>query len=128
MLTGHGYFNLFLKRIGRAQTTVGYHCGTSGVDYGEEDSASHTLLHCIAFERDRNELVNRIGHFDPGDLIARMQGGSLDSWKAVVRFAETVLTAKEVAEQERQALRGIAPSCYTKRTGRARIQWRIVRE
>jgi len=50
-----------------------------------------------------------IGRFEPCDLVFRMLE-SPDAWIAVIRFAEFVLTAKEVTEHKRQASQGVAQS------------------
>lgn len=93
MLKGHGCFNWFLRRIRKLAVDLQPNVPvvepstshpTRGQIYGEGDNTSHTLLHYVAFERDRNVLIDKLGHFGPGNLIVQTLG-SLDSWKAVVR-------------------------------------------
>lgn len=103
LFTGHGCFNRFLHRIGRAPSPGCSHCGFPGEENEEDDDALHTLMRCEAFDGDRERLVQRIGPFDPGGLVSLMLD-SPEQWNAVVDFAETVLSAKESAEHERQGL------------------------
>ena len=114
LLTGHGCFNRYLNRTGRAPSPGCSHCGPPGSNGDEEDSAYHTLVRCKAFDGEREALVQRIGDFAPSDLVSRMLE-SPAAWDAVVRFAEAVMSAKEEAERAWQRKRGIAPS----RRGRA---------
>jgi len=102
IFTGHGCFNRFLHRIGRAQSPGCSHCGFPGEENEEDDDAHHTLMRCEAFEGDRERLVRKIGRFEPGDLVSRMLV-SKDQWTAVADFAETVMKEKELAERQRQA-------------------------
>lgn len=114
LMTGHGCFNRFLRRIGRAPSAGCSHCGSPD-EYAEwEDDAAHTLVHCEAFDGERERLVRKIGPFDPGGLVPLMLE-SPANWDAVSRFAREVMTAKEEAERERQARQGIAPSRRTRR-------------
>lgn len=102
LMTGHGCFNRFLHRIGRAPSVGCSHCGPTDELGDEEDDAHHTLQRCEAFECDRERLVLAIGPFDPGDLV-RLMLESPENWRAVARFAEDVMTAKEQAEFARQS-------------------------
>jgi hypothetical protein len=123
LMTGHGCFNRFLHRIGRAPSAGCSHCGSTDELGDEEDDAYHTLQRCEAFECDRERLVLAIGPFDPGDLV-RLMLESPAKWRAVAKFAEDVMTAKEEAEFERQSLQGIAPARRARRraTGRRNVR------
>lgn len=73
LVTGHGYFNWFLQRIGHALSAGCYHYEPpdNHVEV-EEDDILHTLVCCEAFECDWEHLVQSIGRFEPGDLVSRM--------------------------------------------------------
>ena len=102
IFTGHGCFNRFLHRIGRAPSPGCSHCGFPGEENEEDDDALHTLMRCEAFDGDRERLILRIGRFEPCDLESRMLE-SPDCWEAMVDFAEVVILEKELAERQRQA-------------------------
>lgn len=119
LMTGHGCFNRFLHRIGRAPSVGCSHCGPTDELGDEEDDAHHTLMRCEAFECDRERLVLAIGPFDPGDLV-RLMLESPAHWRAVVTFAEDVMSAKEEAEFARQSLQGVVPSRRARRRAMGR--------
>lgn len=119
LMTGHGCFNWFLHRIGRAPSVGCSHCGPTDELGDEEDNARHTLERCEAFECDRERLVLAIGPFDPGDLV-RLMLESPANWRAVATFAEDVMTAKEQAEHARQSLQGCAPARRARRRAAGR--------
>ncbi|XP_046742525.1 uncharacterized protein LOC124409153 [Diprion similis] len=96
ILTGHGCFEGFLHRIGRATDPSCKHCG------GEIDSVEHAIAECPAWKAEREELQSAIGlGLGLGDLVHAMARDK-QGWAAVAKFAERVMTAKEVAERERQ--------------------------
>jgi hypothetical protein len=94
LMTGHGCFNRFLRRIGRAPSVGCSHCGPTDELGDEEDDAHHTLQRCEVFECDRECLVLTIGPFDSGDLV-RLMLESPANWRAVVTFVEDVMSTKE---------------------------------
>ena len=101
LFTGHGCFNRFLHRIGRAPSPGCSHCGFPDEVNEVDDDALHTLMRCEAFDGERERLVQRVGTFDPGGLVSLMLA-SQDSWDAVSDFARAVMSAKESAERIRQ--------------------------
>lgn len=105
LITGH--FNEFLLRIDRAPSAGCSLCGPPDNHAKEEDDALHTLVRSEAFECDRERLVLIIGPFDPGDLFSRILESPFDK-EAVARFTDSVMSAKEKAERERQFLHGVA--------------------
>jgi len=114
LMTGHGCFNRFLHRIGRAPSVGCSHCGPTDELGDEEDDAHHTLMRCEAFGCERERLVLAIGPFDPGDLV-RLMLESPANWRAVATFAENVIAAKEEAEFARQSRQGLAPARRARR-------------
>ena len=101
LFTGHGCFNRFLHRIGRAPSPGCSHCGFPDEENEVDDDALHTLMRCEAFDGERERLVQRVGTFDPGGLVSLMLE-SPDRWNAVAEFAGAVMSAKESAERWRQ--------------------------
>ncbi|CAL1687484.1 unnamed protein product [Lasius platythorax] len=96
LLTGHGCFNSYLYKIGKADSPICAHCGR------EHDTAEHTLQACTTWSMERNELKKEVGH----DLSLGVVVGAMialeKTWAAAIWFAETVMLAKEVAERARQ--------------------------
>ncbi|CAK1582411.1 unnamed protein product [Parnassius mnemosyne] len=97
VLSGHGCFGKYLRRIDREPDARCHHCVHCG-----EDTAQHTLAECVAWEEQRRVLTNKVG----GDLslpaLVRKMVGSAESWDAVVSFCEDVMSQKETAERERE--------------------------
>jgi len=101
LLMGHSCFNRYLYRIGSVSSSGCSHCGPPKSSSDEEDSTYHTLVRCRAFESDREALVKRIDDLNPSDLVPHMLESSA-MWDAIVRFAESVMSVKEVVERARQ--------------------------
>ena len=96
ILTGHGCFGDYLKRIGAESTAVCHHCG------GDPDSAQHTLEECPAFSAQRAALTAVIGPvLSPAALIAALLSGGR-KMNAVTSFCEEVISFKEAAERQRE--------------------------
>lgn len=117
MLSGHGCFGKYLRRIGREQTPVCHHC-----DGCPEDTAQHTLEECSAWASQRRDLIAAIGGSDlslPAVVEAIVGGES--AWEGAVAFCEQVMLAKETAERERERI-SIPLSSRSRRTGRRRAQ------
>lgn len=97
IFTGHGCFGSFLFKIGKADTNNCMHCAESC-----EDTAEHTMEYCTAWESSRIILRTIVGN----DLSLKTLVGKMTEsktvWNAVKSYAREVLTAKEVAERERE--------------------------
>lgn len=102
MLLGHGCFGSYLFRIGRKPTAGCHHCNS-----GANDTTRHTLLDCSAWEEERRVLGVVVGR---DALVSLPAIGSVhvrgsQNWDTVASFcAAVVMTAKEVAEGERQKI------------------------
>lgn len=72
LITGHGCFNQFLHRIGRATSLDCSHCGSPDEFSEEEDDSAHTLFRCEAFQHNRERLIAVIGQFGPEDMVHLM--------------------------------------------------------
>ena len=98
ILTGHGCFGEYLRKIGAEETAACHHCSA------DVDSAQHTLEACGAFSDQRCRLVGRIGSdLTPAALIRALLAGE-EERQAVLNFCEEVMSIKEAAERERERI------------------------
>ncbi|XP_033361895.1 uncharacterized protein LOC117240128 [Bombus vosnesenskii] len=96
VLTGHGVFGEFLKKIGWEATDICHHCGEG------RDTAQHTLELCPAWELPRYTLRHAIGEIlTPSAIVEAIMRGAQE-YEAVRLFCERVMLAKERAERERK--------------------------
>ena len=96
VLTGHGCFGEYLKRIGAELTADCHHCSAG------PDSAQHTLEECVAFEEQRCALVTAIGpDLTPPAIVKALLAGG-EKCAAATSFCEEVMSCKEAAERERE--------------------------
>lgn len=92
LLTGHGFFNQYLYRMGIRRSPLCSYCAN------EVDDARHTFFYCSRWTVERNEAWIILGEvFNPSNIISLM-ANSETSWSAVMRFAEDVLKAKKAEE------------------------------
>ncbi|XP_060822332.1 uncharacterized protein LOC132910580 [Bombus pascuorum] len=95
VLTGHGVFGEFLKKIRKEVTNICHHCGEA------EDSAQHTLQHCPAWAMQRHTLTVKIGDdLSPRRIVEALLRSRSD-YEAVRDFCEQIMLAKERAERLR---------------------------
>jgi len=97
IITGHGSFGDYLFRIGRAVSPACPFCGEV------EDSAWHTLGECPEWAEDRERLVGVLGPDLSLTTVLRAAVSSPEKWRALIGYAERVMTKKEAAERLRQA-------------------------
>jgi len=98
IMTGHGCFNDYLFRIGKAPAPGCSHCSSL------EDSAQHTLEVCPAWEVERETLISWIGaDLRISTVVERILQNS-ENWRAFSYFCTSVMRKKEVAERKRQRL------------------------
>ncbi|XP_012238218.1 uncharacterized protein LOC105680460 [Bombus impatiens] len=96
VLTGHGVFGEYLRRIRRETTDICRHCGEG------RDTAQHTLELYPAWELPRYTLRHAIGEtLTPSVIVEAMLRGSQE-YEVVRLFCERVVLAKERAERERK--------------------------
>lgn len=98
ILTGHGVFYSYLRRLNRVTTDRCPHCMTGAIDTME-----HTLTICIAWASEREELLRKLDMnaiaFNLKSMIGAMVQ-SKESWAAAQCYVEKVMFDKE--EKERQ--------------------------
>jgi hypothetical protein len=100
VLTGHGCFGAFQRRIGKKPTEECHHCGEL------VDDADHTLFECAAWTQERTRLEEALGdktEVSPEKMVPSMLQNN-EKWSAWMAFASTVMTAKEEEERSRQRL------------------------
>ena len=96
ILTGHGCFGEYLRRIGAEKTAACHHCDA------EMDTAQHTLAECGAFEEPRGRLAAVIGRsLTPAAIVDAMLASDTRK-EAVSTFCEEVMSLKEAAERDRE--------------------------
>ncbi|VVC33691.1 Reverse transcriptase domain [Cinara cedri] len=117
-LTGHGCFQDYLHRRGRAATPLCLLCGV-----GAEDTVEHTLLECAFWEQERSVLarsarVGTVGVADMTEMVCgpdpallpeddpgrrkRILAAAQSVTDAFLTFVEAVLGRKEALERDRQ--------------------------
>ena len=114
-MTGHGCFQYYLSRMGRAGSPVCVQCGSA------IDTVEHTLLKCAYWEPYRVALSDRLGHrLTVEDMSSIILGPSedevpedqpergealefaLESLRMLYKFIEEILSIKEEEERARQ--------------------------
>lgn len=97
MLTGHGCFGQYLRRIGSECTERCWHCDA------EKDTARHTLRYFPAWEEQRAALRREIGQDITMPTIVRklLQNQARE---AFLTFCSTVMRSKENSERAREGI------------------------
>ncbi|XP_011861152.1 PREDICTED: uncharacterized protein LOC105558198 [Vollenhovia emeryi] len=98
LLTGHGCFGTYLRRIGKA---VCPYCWEEGGE-GEIDSAEHTIADCRTWSAERAELTTVIGEDLSLRGVVQQMVETREKWAAFSLFVERVMRSKEEAERRRQ--------------------------
>jgi len=95
LLTEHGSFGTFLRRIGKVETAICPFCTL------EDDSVTHTIQVCPEWAEQRIDLQTVVSlSLELTDIIGAISS-SRDAWLAFSRFAECDMRAKEEAERVR---------------------------
>jgi len=102
MMSGHGCFNQYLARMGKVEADICFHC-----DRGQVDSPQHTLFECVAWRRERSELVRSLDEIGEDEALAPntlvpIMLRSAEGWGQVSTFAAKVMKKKMNAEWARQ--------------------------
>jgi len=106
LLTGHGVFFTYLKRIKTADSDRCPH-----FDKDLQDSMEHTLTQCEAWTEQRIRLVTTLNINIDELTLSRMVAKMIESkekWTAVYTFAESVMFQKEEHERRNRS------TCQTK--------------
>ncbi|XP_011859441.1 PREDICTED: uncharacterized protein LOC105556937 [Vollenhovia emeryi] len=102
LLTGHGCFGAYLRRIGKAESAVCPYCSLEEGETSQIDTVEHTVAECPAWLCKRTELSASIGADLSLANIIRQIDRSREKWAAFSLFAERVMSTKEEAERQRQ--------------------------
>ncbi|GAB1860790.1 Reverse transcriptase [Camponotus japonicus] len=98
IISGHGCFQSYLNRIGKAETPTCVFCGE------EPDTPDHTLRHCVEWKDDRDILTSTVGQDLALNTLIREILQSEENWEAFITFAEKVILAKEDDERARERM------------------------
>ncbi|XP_011859554.1 PREDICTED: uncharacterized protein LOC105557032 [Vollenhovia emeryi] len=96
VLTGHGCFGGYLRRIGKEAAACCHHCEE------EVDDAQHTLEACPAWAEQRNALRGVVGDDLSLEAIVGRIVHNEEAWNAFSAYCEGVLLRKEEAERIRR--------------------------
>jgi hypothetical protein len=100
VLSGHGCFQTYLTRFGKALSGTCIMC-----QMGEDDDPEHTLTRCARFHAERAEVEMLLGEtLTIEGMIPRMIEEDAKAWNAVTSFVERVMQIKEEDERRRQAV------------------------
>ncbi|XP_018392975.1 PREDICTED: uncharacterized protein LOC108772028 [Cyphomyrmex costatus] len=98
ILTGHGCFGQYLCHIQKESTKRCWHCPSA------LNTATHTIVECSAWTRERAELRGVIGNdLSYPALITALLSDKAKK-EAVFRFSDQVMSIKEEAERARQGI------------------------
>lgn len=90
-LSGHGYFQAYLHKIGKASSPNCRYCGPY------RDDASHTFFSCERWIEERTDLEADTGPINPENVISKMLS-SEESWEKIATYVETVSREKKREE------------------------------
>ena len=98
VLSGHGCFNSYLHRIGKAPSPLCSHCDL------QEDTAGHTLFQCPVWSPQRERLLASLQRYELTEetLVPTMLENP-EQWRLIQEFVDAVMLEKEDAERERQS-------------------------
>lgn len=95
MLTGHGVFGTYLKKIGKSETDNCWYCGAP-------DSPKHTLLDCTEWEDLRRSAEANIGKKLTLCNIAETLLESEETWNLIKQLITNIMLKKESYEREKE--------------------------
>lgn len=87
LLSGHGNFQHYLYKMGKAESPKCLLCGN------ERDDVQHTFFYCDAWKEGRKRLEEEVGRINP-DNIVYMMLQSEQKWTSIERYTQTVLRKK----------------------------------
>jgi len=96
ILSGHGCFGVYLRRIKKKDSDLCHHCNMS------PDSAEHTLVECPAWDEERLQLRGATGVAITVDNLVPTMLLSAANCKATKDFARAVMLRKEADERARE--------------------------
>lgn len=96
LLSGHGYFRTYLKKIGKADSENCIYC------HEDRDDAEHTFFMCSHWAAQRASLEEEVGAVTPETVVYAMIAEE-QKWLSVARYAQSILRTKK-RELDQEAL------------------------
>lgn len=94
LMSGHGCFQKFRFRIGKAPAASCLECGAA------LDDAEHVLVSCPAYDTEREVLAAALGvPVEVNSLIGTATASS-EKWQAFLQFATSVMTDRQTKERD----------------------------
>lgn len=88
LLSGHGYFQAYLKIIQKVQSPSCFY-------YEENDDVYHTFFNCDRWALDKWDLEAELIQITPGNIVPKMLE-SWANWQNVLKYVERLLRQKKV--------------------------------
>lgn len=95
VLSGHGAFRHFAKRIGKDTTDECMYCR-------EQDTVEHTIFNCARWREERDRAYGELQEELTPETLAATMTTSDSAWKIVHNMIRRIMSAKEKEELERQ--------------------------
>lgn len=89
IITGHGVFASYICRIGKRETPWCWYCG-----HTEVDNSEHTFFWCKNWQREREDLNNKMGIKLDRNNIGDQMLMSEKNWNAINNFVTAVMKQK----------------------------------
>lgn len=110
ILTGHGCFAAFKKKIGRSNSEDCWLCAE------KKDDAEHTLLRCPFFKRERERVINEVGALEVDTLLGILADEKKREYLMV--FINKTMGIKEEMERQLDAEQKLQAGSARNRTTR----------
>ncbi|XP_063539376.1 uncharacterized protein LOC134748513 [Cydia strobilella] len=120
ILTDHGCFGKYLRRIEREESPMCHECGAP------VDTARHTLEECPAWGPQRAILQTKVGADLSLASIVKAMLDSEEAWKAMASFTDEIMSQKEAAKRARENDPNAHPLRRRRAGGRARRYARLL--
>nr|CAI5852388.1 unnamed protein product [Callosobruchus analis] len=95
LLTGHGCFELYAKRFGKASDDTCLYCL-------QADSPEHTLLHCVRWRGVREEVIETLGIPFTLDNLTDIMTQHPRHWTLIRNMAKTIMSRKETDKRSQK--------------------------
>lgn len=95
-LSGHGCFQSFIHKIGKAQTPKCLYCE-------ENDNPEHTFFGCVRWEREKEETESVLGEFLTKENLVSTMLQSESNWKEISNMITKIMKQKEEMERRLRA-------------------------
>jgi hypothetical protein len=96
VLSGHGCFSSYLKRIGKSVTDKCWYCD-------ERDDAEHTLFRCPQWDGNRLLAMRRTAEWPEKENLIDVMVKSKEGWEAIAEMVRHIIKQKEADERRREA-------------------------